>query len=247
MKRYLSWLLTVILIVTNIYTAIKLLNYREKLFRPPLIEHVYSNIANEMTFENPIVFTGDSMVHRMNWNYIFQNLTKNNDNANNAYTPVIFNRGIGGNKSDQLLRRFESNILSLNPIAVFIEIGTNDLIRVNRTNHESLEKYVLSNYYKIINMAMSHDDKLKIFIIPILPVLNNKLRNLSAIRINNELEIFSSKNNRIHLVDCFNLFYDKDANAAKAEYMIGPQTAHLNDVGYRKWAEVLLEYVMTLK
>ncbi len=51
-----------------------------------LIERVYSNIAYDMNFDKPVVFTGDSMVHRMNWNYIFQNIENKN-------TPVIFNRG----------------------------------------------------------------------------------------------------------------------------------------------------------
>ena len=47
----------------------------------------------------------------------------------------VYNRGIGGDVTDGLLRRMDESIFALEPEKVFINIGTNDLAEVMREHH----------------------------------------------------------------------------------------------------------------
>ncbi len=137
--------------------------------------------------------------------------------------------------------------MNLKPKAIFIEIGANDLKDVNEANAMMLEKRLLENYYKIIDMALKDGGGLRIFIISILPVLKNPSRNSSIINVNSALKEFSGRHEAVVYIDCFEAFYDKKHGAAKEAYMIGPNSAHLNDIGYRRWGSLLLEFVTLLK
>ena len=227
------------LLITNLYTVLKVIKYRKLLKQPPLIEHIYSKIANEMHFNSPIVFTGNSMIHRMNWNWIFNDI-----NNLERPTPIIFNRGIGGNTTVDIKRRLKDNILKLNPKAIFIEIGTNDLKNTTLENRNQKINTVINNYDKIINSIFKYDNKIKVYIISILPVLKNKVRNEAAIEINNKLKIKSKITDNLYFIDCYQYFTLNDKVHANPELFLGEGSAHLNDIGYKKWAEILLPYVL---
>jgi lysophospholipase L1-like esterase len=228
-----SLIVVILLMATNIYTGIKFIKYRTILKSPPLIERIYTNIGNEVNYNNPIVFTGNSMIHRMNWNYIFRKVSTQTEQI-----PIIINRGIDGNTTYDLKRRLQSNILNLDPKAIFIEIGTNDIKNVtNSTNQNELIRSVVDNYKQITTDILNYSQNTQIYVISILPVLNNETRNQIAIKINAELLKFYSNNKNIHFIDCYNEFTENN------ELFIGPWTAHLNDKGYEKWAEILLPFV----
>ncbi len=210
-------------------------------FSVPLIERVYTNIARDESFEQPVVFTGDSMIHRMNWNYIFRKISNISD------FPIIFNRGIGGNRSVDLLRRFNDNVLKLNPSAVFIEIGTNDFVRMTSSDSKNREDKLIDNYKKILELGLNSSDNINIYIISIIPVLGDAYRNNSAQRINDALEEYSLESARLHFINSFELFFDASTNEVKHEYMLGPHTAHLNDLGYHVWAKQLFPYILNIQ
>ena len=244
-KKTLIWLLSVLLlttIATNIFTGIKLINYREILLKPSLIERVYNSVGAEYNFDSPIVFTGDSMIHRMNWNYIFQKVSLEREIK--QITPIIFNRGIAGDTSRNLEQRFKNNILSLNPKAIFVEIGTNDLQYTTKENQARLINNILNNYNSIINKTLKHNNNTQLYIISILPVLKNPIRNNTAILINSELQKISMKNERIHFIDCFNTFFDAKTRQTKSHYFINSKTPHLNDKGYMAWAELIFDVLL---
>ena len=234
--------IVIFLVATNLFTGIKLTKYRNMKKKPPLIEKIYANIGREVNYDNPIVFTGNSMIHRMNWNYIFRKVST----TKSKQIPIIINRGIGGNKTHDLKRRLQSNILELNPRAIFIEIGTNDLIKVTKNNQNDVIHSLVTNYKEITKKILNHSKSIQIYVISILPVLNNEIRNQTAIRINNELRKYSSNKKDIHFIDCFNEFTENNKISAKPTLMIGPWTAHLNDSGYEKWANILLPYVLEI-
>ncbi|MDE6916906.1 MAG: lysophospholipase, partial [Lachnospiraceae bacterium] len=54
---------------------------------------------------------------------------------------IIYNRGIGGFVSDELLEWIDVCILDLKPSKVFINIGTNDLSREDIPIRVLMEKY----------------------------------------------------------------------------------------------------------
>ena len=70
------------------------------------------------------VFLGDSLIYgygvspRDNWVYKLKNTLNLN----------LYNKGINGSTTTDMLIRFEEDVLSLNPTDVFIMGGTNDLL-----------------------------------------------------------------------------------------------------------------------
>lgn len=171
----------------------------------------------------------------MNWNYIFKILGLSN-------TPIVFNRGIGGDTSTNLLNRFDDNVLLLKPSKIFIEIGTNDFIGLTEKNSQRKEGKLIKNYKLIIDKALASNVS-KIYIISIFPVLNNKLRNSSIKKINSTLRNFCRSNPRLTFINSFDEFYNLETHQAKKKYMQGAHTAHLNIRGYIKWAELLVKHI----
>ncbi len=87
----LALIVVMALVGTNIYTGLRLRKYKDKIKSPPLIERIYTNVAKEVDFQNPIVFTGNSMVHRMDWNYIFRQVS-----LDSVQVPIIINQVLSG-------------------------------------------------------------------------------------------------------------------------------------------------------
>ncbi len=128
----------------------------------------------------------------------------------------------------------------------FLEIGTNDLVSLNEENAAELTAEVLENYREILRITLDHDGDIQIYIISIMPVLGNELRNQAARDINVELLAISKQSDRIQFIDCFDTFYDFENNTANTDYQLGFGTTHLNNLGYYVWAKMLLDYLMPL-
>ena len=128
----------------------------------------------------------------------------------------------------------------------FLEIGTNDLVSLNEENAAELTAEVLENYREILRITLDHDGDIQIYIISIMPVLGNELRNQAARDINVELLAISKQSDRIQFIDCFDTFYDFENNTANTDYQLGFGTIHLNNLGYYVWAKMLLDYLMPL-
>ncbi len=105
------------------------------LSRPPSIEEHYSTWAQELPYKDPIVFTGDSLIYWANWTYLFRQFERD--------APVIHNRGISGNTSADLLRRWKANILAMKPKIIYVAIGTNGLSFAGRMNGPKLQDFYL--------------------------------------------------------------------------------------------------------
>ena len=79
----------------------------------------FSYLNKNVCLENQIVLVGDSITELFNME-LFDEFCK-------AYGVNIYNRGISGDTSDRLLERLDENVLNINPKAVVLLIGINDL------------------------------------------------------------------------------------------------------------------------
>jgi hypothetical protein len=94
-------------------------------------------------FNHPadVVMIGDSITHQGHWEDIFP------DNK-------IVNRGVGGDRTDDVLRRIDS-IIKLKPNKVFLMLGINDLLWGRCVED------VLLDYLKIVSIL--NENKINIF------------------------------------------------------------------------------------
>ena len=53
---------------------------------------------------------------------------------------IVYNRGVGGFLTDDMLQFVEEQIFGVEPAKIFINIGTNDIADVTKTFEECLEK-----------------------------------------------------------------------------------------------------------
>lgn len=95
------------------------------------------HVWNTEALKGQIVFTGSSLMEMFPIHKWVKELGPN--------APIIYNRGVGGYRTTDLLSILDACVFELKPRKVFINIGTNDLSDGN----VSLEE-VMSNYDKII-------------------------------------------------------------------------------------------------
>ena len=73
-------------------------------------------ILSSSSFEERMIFMGDSITEE--WGKLYPVFFQND---------FSINRGIGGQTTPQMLVRFRQDVIGLNPKAVFILAGTNDI------------------------------------------------------------------------------------------------------------------------
>jgi lysophospholipase L1-like esterase len=104
--------------------------------------------------ENRVVFFGDSITDIWKLDESFPG------------KPYV-NRGIGGQTTSQMLVRFRQDVISLQPKAVVILAGTNDIAgNTGKISNEDIE----ANYASIAELARAHG--IKVIVSSILPVHN---------------------------------------------------------------------------
>jgi lysophospholipase L1-like esterase len=79
-------------------------------------------LMNETAKKGQTVFVGDSITENYRVSEFFAEYT-----AEKGY--LVYNRGVGGEVSEEMKRRFEQSVLTLDPRNIVILIGTNDLTR----------------------------------------------------------------------------------------------------------------------
>lgn len=169
-----------------------------------------------------VVMIGDSITNGGEWTDIFPHLD-------------IANRGIGGDKTSDVLYRLDS-ILATKPGKAFLMMGTNDI-----ANNVSVA-HILDNYKKIVerlrenqvavfiqstlecNLALSKSCKYRI----------EKIRELNA-----ELEQYAQESGAVYI--------ELNDSMASSDSGLYPDLTydgiHLVGQGYRRWSEVLAKYL----
>ena len=194
---------------------------------------------NKFVKKGEIVFTGSSLCELFPINEMLQNVEPR---------IRVYNRGIGGDVTDGLLKRMDESIFDLEPKKLFINIGTNDISRP-----EYKRERLMSQYRKILMQIQARLPETKIYVMSYYPV-NRELpgadpeavkaqfgarTNAELKEVNAEVEKMAEELNCTY-INVFDCLLDEKGNL-KAEYTI--EGMHINEDGYRAIYDDILEYL----
>jgi lysophospholipase L1-like esterase len=150
----------------------------------------------------------------------------------------VANRGISGDTTRGVLIRLGEDVLSINPSAVVLLIGTNDL-------EEGATPEVIAGNLELILAALEqHDTRMPIVLCQVFPSAAALKRPAENIKKTNALYRVAVRNDRrVTLVETWPLFADPSGDALPAEF---PDLLHPNEAGYAKWAAALRPIFATL-
>ena len=150
----------------------------------------------------------------------------------------VANRGISGDTTRGVLLRLSEDVLALDPAAVVLLIGTNDL-------EEGASPEIVAGNLKLILAGLEqHDPRMPIILCQVFPSSASKKRPADQIqRINALYQELVKGDPQVTLVETWPLFADAHADAIVSEF---PDLLHPNEVGYAKWAAALRPIFATL-
>jgi lysophospholipase L1-like esterase len=177
--------------------------------------------------QNALVFLGDSITQ--GWG----------DDFSKHFPGVkAANRGISGDTSRGVLIRMKEDVLALNPRAVVLLIGTNDL-------EENAEpETIAANLKLILAECKQHNAKMPVILCQVFPSSATKKRPADQIKRVNQLYAAAVKGDpQVILLETYPLFADAAGDAKPAEF---PDLLHPNPAGYAKWVAALRPLLATL-
>ena len=175
-----------------------------------------------------IVFLGDSITSRCNLNKYFPNYN-------------VYNSGIAGNMTKDILGDMENRVFVYNPTKVFILIGTNDLVYSGLDNDG-----IKNNIEEIINKIYEKNSNTKIYLESIYPVNNSLNKEIVETRTNDNIKNLNNKiekicnNNKCTYINMYDNLTDKNGNMKRIYTVDG---LHLNKIGYKVVASKLTKYL----
>ncbi|WP_446898134.1 GDSL-type esterase/lipase family protein [Clostridium sp. LBM24168] len=217
---FISILLNILLIFSSIYVIYR--NHKPQILQKEIITKNAYYLSKQSQFETlniksgDIIFLGDSLTNRSEWEEIFNN-------------PNIKNRGIDGDTTNGVLNRVNT-ITKGYPKKIFLMIGINDLL------HKKDIAYILSNYKQILNQIRNNSPNTIIYIESILP--NNHIKSNKDVTLLNE-ELQKLSNNKIIYIDLFHKFVKYNKLSSKYTY----DGTHLNGHGYLIWKNEVKKYI----
>lgn len=155
--------------------------------------------------------------------------------AEDALPVTVYNRGVGGFITDELIENIDVCILELEPSKLFINIGTNDLSDSSRPISA-----VMDNYAKILDTVTTNLPSTKIYLMAYYPVnyeaATEEMKPCLKIRSNEKIALSNSEVQK--LAERFSAKYIdvnaplKDKNGdLRADFTI--EGMHINEDGYR--------------
>ena len=150
----------------------------------------------------------------------------------------VANRGISGDTTRGVLIRLEEDVLALDPAAVVLLIGTNDL-------EEGATPEIAARNLELIVAALErHAPKTPIVLCQVFPSSAKMKRPADQIKAMNALYLAAVKGDaRVTYLETWPLFADANGDAKLSEF---PDLLHPNEVGYAKWAAALRPVFATL-
>ncbi|CAH1202143.1 hypothetical protein PAECIP111891_01984 [Paenibacillus allorhizoplanae] len=159
------------------------------------------DLGNEVLIAHKVpvdfVFIGDSITHMWELNAYFGRGGR-----------FIVNRGIGGDISSHVLRRFDADVIQLKPKVVVIKIGVNNFwaldgaIAEHRRTAEQIMPALVDNIQEMVVKAKEHE--ITPVICSILPTnmphsANNTIRNTSIRFVNEQLQQIANEQGAIYV------------------------------------------------
>ena len=177
--------------------------------------------------QNAVVFLGDSITQGANDDFLglFPGLK-------------IANRGISGDTTRGMLLRLEDDVLTLEPKAIVILAGTNDL------EEGAAPDVIAANVQLILAQIAKARPETPVVLCLVFPSSASKKRPAESIKnINLLYQRVARGNSQVTVLDTWSPFAGTDGDA-KPEDM--PDLLHPNDAGYRRWAAALRPVLATL-
>lgn len=198
------------------------------------------DIGNEVLIAHEVpvdfVFIGDSITHMWELNAYFGRGGR-----------FIVNRGIGGDISSHVLRRFDADVIQLKPKHVVIKIGVNNFWSLDggtsrdRKSAEQIIPGLVNDIEEMVKKAKEHD------IIPIVCSLlptnlpqsgHNDVRNKSILSVNEKLQSIANEQGCIY-VDYHSRMTAEDSLQLREE--LADDGLHPHLLGYDIMANALRE------
>lgn len=150
----------------------------------------------------------------------------------------VANRGIGGDTSRGVLIRLQPDVLALEPRAVVLLIGTNDI------EEQASPETIAGNVKLILAALREHNPEMPVILCEVFPSSPQMRRPAEKIQRLNELYRAAVKGDpRVIYLETYPLFANAEGNAKPAEF---PDLLHPNATGYAKWAAALRPLFATL-
>ena len=176
-----------------------------------------------------VVFMGNSITE--GWSNFDKDFFINN--------PFV-NRGIGGQTTPQMLIRFKPDVVNLNPKAVVILAGINDI--AENTGPVTIEN-IAENIISMAEIAKANE--IKVFICSTLPAIDFPWSpgmdpGPKVVKLNSILKKYCDSNN-IPYVDYFSAMSDEKGGLKVPEYTTADDLVHPNLAGYKVMEKIILK------
>ena len=176
-----------------------------------------------------VVFMGNSITE--GWSNFNKDFFINN--------PFV-NRGIGGQTTPQMLIRFKPDVVNLNPKAVVILAGINDI--AGNTGPVTIEN-IAENIISMAEIAKANE--IKVFICSTLPAIDFPWSpgmdpGPKVVKLNSILKNYCNSNN-IPYVDYFSAMSDEKGGLKVPEYTTADDLVHPNLAGYKVMEKIILK------
>lgn len=143
----------------------------------------------------------------------------------------IANRGISGDTTRGVLLRLNEDVIALQPRAVVILIGTNDL------EEQAQPETIAGNLALILDALQAHQPAMPVVLCRVFPSSATMRRpNTQIRRINALYDEVARSRAQVTVVDTWSIFADAQGDARLAEF---PDLLHPNERGYEQWARTL--------
>jgi len=151
----------------------------------------------------------------------------------------VANRGISGDTTRGVLLRLQEDVLALNPAAIVLLMGTNDL------EEGATPEIIAGNLRLIVAGLEQHDARMPIVLCQVFPSSQAKKRPADQIKAINALYRAAVKNDaQVTYLETWPLLADLSGDAIAGEF---PDLLHPNEAGYAKWAAALRPVFATLR
>ena len=171
--------------------------------------------------QGSVVFVGDSLIG--GWKTLSKDFPE----------LKIANRAIGGDVSRGVLFRFKEDVLDLNPRAIVLCVGSNDLS--TQTNPAN----AITNITTIVDMARKANPTIPIIICTIPPreAANAPLKPGALKDLNTRLTSFGATQKNLVVVDLFTALAKPDGSIDPENF--GKDHIHLVAPGFTKWTALM--------
>ena len=151
----------------------------------------------------------------------------------------VANRGISGDTTRGVLLRLQDDVLALNPAAVVLLIGTNDL------EERATPETIAGNLKLILAGLKQHNPRMPVVLCQVFPSSAKMKRPADLIKAVNALYQAAVKNDpQVTYLETWPLFADPSGDATADEF---PDLLHPNEAGYANWAAALRPIFATLR